>query len=229
MKKKILTILVIILTFILGGVLNFIIFKDKGLTKLPKPELTGGERGSLGIDKNINEQTIDKYLNRSDSVYIDVRMLKDEANWEKINGDSYLSGFIDGFEILPYPYLVDDSISPELEGIVGKGYQGKSLFKNVSGKYVANYEESLSILEYFFPKDKYIFLMCGGGGYAGQTKKLLVSLGWDESKIYDVGGYWFYDGANKVSVKREENGKSVYDFWKATYHNIDFSSLKEVQ
>ena len=72
-------------------------------------------------------------------------------------------------------------------------------------------------------------MLCGGGGYAGQTMILLVSLGWDESKFYDVGGYWFYDGANKVSVKREENGKSVYDFWKATYHNIDFSSLKEVQ
>ena len=167
MKKKILIILSIIVAFILGGVLSFIAFKDKGLSKLPKPELTGGERGSLGIDKNINEQTIDKYLNRSDSVYIDVRMLKDAANWEKINGDSYLYGFVSGFEVLPYPYLVDDSISTELESIVGKGYQGKSLFKNVSGKYVANYEESLSILEYFFPKDKYIFLMCGGGGYAG--------------------------------------------------------------
>ena len=108
MKKKILIILSIIVAFILGGVLSFIVFKDKGLSKLPKPELTGGERGSLGIDKNINEQTIDKYLNRSDSVYIDVRMLKDAANWEKINGDSYLSGFVSGFEVLPYPYLVDD-------------------------------------------------------------------------------------------------------------------------
>ena len=64
MKKKILIILSIIVAFIFGGVLSFIVFKDKGLSKLPKPELTGGERGSLGIDKNINEQTIDKYLNR---------------------------------------------------------------------------------------------------------------------------------------------------------------------
>lgn len=86
MKKKILIILSIIVAFIFGGVLGFIVFKDKGLSKLPKPELTGGERGSLGIDKNINEQTIDKYLNRSDSVYIDVRMLKDAANWEKSMG-----------------------------------------------------------------------------------------------------------------------------------------------
>ena len=69
MKKKIIIILSIIVAFILGGVLSFIAFKDKGLSKLPKPELTGGERGSLGIDKNINEQTIDKYLNRSDKYF----------------------------------------------------------------------------------------------------------------------------------------------------------------
>ena len=28
--------------------------------------------------------------------------------------------------------------------------------------------------------------MCGGGGYAGMTKTMLVSLGWDENKIYNV-------------------------------------------
>ena len=36
--------------------------------------------------------------------------------------------------------------------------------------------------------------MCGGGGYAGMTKNMLVSLGWDKDKIYVVGGYWFYEG-----------------------------------
>mgnify|MGYP003306326125 CR=1 FL=1 len=53
-----------------------------------------------------------------------------------------------------------------------------------AGKYEANYKESLEILEYYFPKDKNIFLMCGGGGYAGMTKTMLVTLGWDETKIY---------------------------------------------
>ena len=33
----------------------------KGET-LPEPELEEGMRGQLGIDKNINEKTIDKYL-----------------------------------------------------------------------------------------------------------------------------------------------------------------------
>ena len=57
---------------------------------LPLPEVSEGMRGQLGIDKNINEATIDKYLGRSDSVYRDMRMLKDDANYEAIGGDSYL-------------------------------------------------------------------------------------------------------------------------------------------
>ena len=99
----------------------------------------------------------------------------------------------------------------------------------MDGKYVANYEESIEYLEYYFPKDKVIFLMCGGGGYAGMTKNLLVSLGWDKNKIYDVGGYWYYNGKNNVQVKTIKDGKTTYDFWKVTYHDIDFKSLTEAK
>lgn len=75
------------------------------MAKLPNPEISEGLRGSFGIDKNINEATIDNYLNRSDSVYIDMRMLKDPGNYEAIGGDSYLSGFVAGFEAVPYPFI----------------------------------------------------------------------------------------------------------------------------
>ena len=67
--------------------------------------------------------------------------------------------------------------------------------------------------------------MCGGGGYAGMTKNLLVSLGWDENKIYNVGGYWYYNGKNNVEVKNNDK----YDFYKVTYHDIDFKNLTEVK
>ena len=215
-----LSLLVIVLSILL-----LINVNCNKLETLPKPEITGGERGMLGIDKNINEENIDKYLNRSDSVYRDVRMLKDEGNYESIGGDSYLSGFVKGFEVVPYPYLAPLSGLPES---VGKGYQGKTLFSvDENGKYVANYAESLEILEYLFPKDKNIFLMCGGGGYAGMTKQLLVSLGWDENKIWNTGGYWNYNGENNVEVKNEKD--NTYAFWKVNYHNIDFSTLTEVK
>lgn len=58
--------------------------------------------------------------------------------------------------------------------------------------------------------------MCGGGGYAGMTKNMLVALGWDAEKIYNVGGFWYYNGENAVEVKRERDGEVVYDFGK--YH-----------
>ena len=189
-------------------------------SKLPVPEITSGLRGEFGIDKNINEETIDKYLERSDSVYRDMRMLKDPGNYEAIGGDSYLSGFIKGFEVVPYPYLVNVTGLPSE---VGETYIGDTLFTFENGVYRANYEESLEILEYLFPRDKYIFLICGGGGYAGMTKSLLVNLGWDSNKIYNVGGFWYYNGNNRVDVK---NG-ARYDFYKVLYHDIDFSELKK--
>jgi len=228
MKKKVCYVLSLLICLVLGGISSYFIFNNSKSTlkELPLPEVTGGERGILGIDKNINEETLDEYLGREDVVYRDMRMLKDPGNYEAIGGDSYISGFVKGFEVVPYPYLTEVKGLPE---IVGESYTGKTLFKEVDGKYVANYEESIEYLEYYFPKDKVIFLMCGGGGYAGMTKNLLVSLGWDENKIYDVGGYWYYNGKNNVQVKTIKDGKTTYDFWKVTYHDIDFKSLTEVK
>lgn len=226
MKNKLIYVLLTILLLSIG--LNIYILVNRKISKmtnLPKPELSEGLRGTFGIDKNINEKTIDNYLNRSDTVYRDMRMLKDPGNYEAIGGDSYLSGFIKGFEVVPYPYLVNVTGLPEE---VGKTYEGKTLFTLKDGKYIANYNESLSILEYLFPKDKNIFLMCGAGGYAGSTKEMLVALGWDENKIYNIGGYWYYNGNNNVEVKRTTNNKIYYDFYKINYHNIDFTNLTKV-
>ena len=226
MKNKLIYVLLTILLLSLGlNIYNLVNRKTSKTSELPKPELSEGLRGTFGIDKNINETTIDNYLNRSDSVYRDMRMLKDPGNYEAIGGDSYLSGFIKGFEVVPYPYIVNVTGLPEE---VGKTYEGKTLFTLKDGKYIANYNESLSILEYLFPKDKNIFLMCGAGGYAGSTKEMLVALGWDENKIYNIGGYWYYNGNNNVEVKRTTNNKSYYDFYKINYHNIDFTNLTKV-
>ena len=70
--------------------------------------------------------------------------------------------------------------------------------------------------------------MCGGGGYSGMMKNMLVALGWDGDKIYDVGGFWFYGGENMIEVKRiRDNGEVVYDFYKVPVHEIDFDGLTE--
>ena len=60
-------------------------------------------------------------------------------------------------------------------------------------------------------------------------KKMLVELGWDESKIYDVGGYWFYEGDNNIEVKRVlGDGMVTYDFYKVPVHGIKFEELTEI-
>ena len=113
-KKTWLIILSIIIVLAIIGVTTFFLINgNKSTTKneeklkpLPLPEVTGGERGKLGIDKNINESVIDEYLNRSDSVYRDMRMFEDPAKYENIGGDRYLSGYVKGFEVVPLPYII---------------------------------------------------------------------------------------------------------------------------
>ena len=222
-KKKFIFIGIILFICVLFFVI-YLFIKPSGdkLKELPKPEITGGMRGELGIDKNINESNIDEYLGRSDSVYRDMRMLEDPGNYESIGGDRFLSGYVDGFEVIPLPYIIPVTGLPDS---VGETYTGTTLFYNDNGRYIANYEESMDIIEKIFPKDKVIFLMCGGGGYAGMTKNFLVSLGWDENKIYNVGGYWYYNGEHNIEVKKEVDGVVSYDFDSVPYHNIEFNKL----
>ena len=200
---------------------------------LPKPELSEGLRGKYGIDKNINEKTIDNYLNRTDTVYRDVRMLEDTASWENKGGERNLSGYIKGFEVIPSPFLAnytDDYIEQKKKENVSGLYQGKTLFKlDNEGNYTPNYKESMDILETIFPKNKNIFIICGAGGYAGQVKHMLVKLGWNEELVRDIGGYWYYEGKNDVQVKENIDGKEFYNFSKVPYYDIDFDSLTEVK
>lgn len=237
-KNYIMMILKIMVAFLIGLiVMALLLIKTNYFgtfeKTLPEPELSEGLRGKYGIDKNINETTIDNYLDRSDTVYRDVRMLVDTATWENKGGDRYLSGYVKGFEVIPSPYLAnytEDYIKQkEVENVSGL-YQGKTLFTfNDDGSYTPNYEESLDILETVFPKDKNIFIMCGAGGYAGQVKNMLITLGWDENKVRDVGGYWYYEGKNAIEIKKTVDGEDTYDFSKVPYYNIDFDSLHEVK
>lgn len=193
---------------------------------LPKPEVEDGLLGEMfGFDKNVNVSTIDKYLDRTDSVYRDMRMLIDPADYSALpGGDSYLSGFVRGFEAVPLPLIipVNNDLPPE----VGESYGGPTLFSKEGETYTPLYHESLAIIEYLFPKDKNIMLMCGGGGYAGMMRTLLIKLGWDINKIYNTGAFWSYEGVNRVDVKRvNANNEVVYDFYKVSYHDFDFTSL----
>ena len=190
------------------------------------------ETNMFGVDKNINMETLDQYLGRDDVAYRDVRMLFDPADYAAIGGNADLASTVEGFRIVPYPYLATLSALP-----VAGAYDGDTLYTltwNEDGSIAtatANYEESMLVLEDLFPKDKAIFLMCGGGGYAGMTKSLLIFLGWDPALLYNVGGNWSYQGDHGVELiqySEDANGNDYFATWRADYAYIDFSRLHPV-
>ena len=194
---------------------------------LPLPE--ADVESQFGVDKNINMSTIDSYLGRDDVVYRDVRMLFDPADYASIGGDADLSKTITGFKVVPYPYIATLGALP-----VANAYEGDNLFTvewNADGTIASvteNYKESMMILEELFPKDTAIFLMCGGGGYAGMTKTLLLYLGWEESLLYNIGANWEYTGDNALELivyPEDADDDNIYATWRADYAYIDFSRL----
>ena len=216
MKKNWVLALVALVSIIIGGVVSYFIFYSSNLNTevpLPKQEKSEGLRGVYDIDKNINEKTIDNYLGRKDTVYRDVRMLIDSATWENKGGERELTGFVEGFEVVPYAYLTE----------FPKEYVEQKASENVSGLYKGKTLFSLD------ENGKYIFIMCGAGGYANFTKQMLVALGWNKDKIYNVGGYWNYEGNHRISTVNNHDSKTKYDFWKVNYHNIDFDNLTVIK
>ena len=192
------------------------------------PASSPDAESDFGEDVNVNMTTIDEYLGLSDAVYRDMRMTEDPYDYEAIGGDSYLSGMIEGFELIPFPYLAPTlNMPPEL----GEGYDGPTLFTvDEEGHYLPCYEESMSILEEIFPKDQAVLLMCGAGGYAGMTRGLLLDLGWDERLVFNTGGYWFYEGEHAVPTPCETgaDGEKNYDFSQVPEIRILFDALTPV-
>ena len=222
MKKLASLLLALLLVLSLSGAA----FADA----LPAPQ--PDENNMFGVDVNINMETLDQYLGRDDVAYRDVRMLFDPADYAAIGGNADLASTVEGFRIVPYPYLATLTALP-----VAGAYEGETLFTltwNEDGSIASatpNYEESMLVLEDLFPKDKAIFLMCGGGGYAGMTKSLLIFLGWDPELLYNVGGNWAYQGDHGVELiqySEDADGNDFFCTWRADYALIDFSRLHSV-
>jgi rhodanese-related sulfurtransferase len=193
---------------------------------------------SFGVDKNVNVNTIDKYLHLDNVVYRDMRLLVDSQGYDGLTEASsgMLTATIEGFKVSPLPYIANLWVEmlppPVVENPVDIGYT--ELFAvewGENGEVVdinPNYEESMYVLEEIFPKDKLIFLMCGGGGYAWMTKQILLKLGYDETKVYNIGGFWAYNGNHRVDLETYYDGEvagayeeKYYSFYNADYMNIE--------
>lgn len=122
---------------------------------------------------SINSENLHEHLNREDVIYIDLRDYPD-----------YAKKHLKNFEVIPYFAYIFDAEA---------GTEGKpQLYGGTVKEPIATYEESLELMETLFPKDKTIFLMCQSGGRVAQAMTLLESLGWDMTKIYNVGGMGQY-------------------------------------
>ena len=197
---------------------------------LPAPSVNAASQ--FGVDENINISNIDDWLGREDVVYRDLRMLFDPADYAAIGGEADLTHTIEGFKVVPFPYIATLQSLP-VEG----AYAGDCLYTvewNADGTVKSaapNYAESEMILRELFPKDKAIFLMCGGGGYAGMMKQLLLFLDWDENLLYNIGANWEYTGSRGVELvvyPEEAGGRNIYATWRADYAYIDFTRLEKL-
>lgn len=197
---------------------------------LPAPSADEGTMFS--VDRNINMTTIDNYIGRDDVAYRDVRMLFDPADYAAIGGDADLTRTITGFKVVPFPYIATLQSLP-----VANAYEGERLFDVVWAEdgtvqsAEPRYAESMMIIEELFPKDKAIFLMCGGGGYANMMKQLLLYLGWDEGLLYNIGANWEYKGENSLELivyPEAADGNNIYATWRADYAYLDFDRLNRI-
>ena len=194
---------------------------------LPAAEVDPNSR--YGADLNVNVKTIDNYLDCENTVYRDVRLLFDPGEYESIGGEADLSVAIKGFKVVPFPYIAPLSIVPiknlyDGDCLFDVEYTGLSEIKSVK----PNYEESMLVLEDMFPKDKNIVITCGGGGYSAMIKALLIKLGWDESRLYNIGGMWDYEGKNGVEVivyPEDANDDPTFATWRVDYTYFDFNKM----
>lgn len=153
------------------------------LKELPAPQDTSKKDGETACTvgnynlacSSIDQKNLGDYMNRPDVAYIDLRGID--------NG--YLGQHIHGFEPVEF-----------FNFMWGDTYQ---LFAKDN---TPRYEESVQLLNLYFPKDKTLFLMCQSGGRVVSMMKLLEANGYDMNKVYNVGGF------NQLGVKES----SVYEY-----------------
>ena len=146
----------------------------------------------------INYENITEYLDREDVDYIDLQ-----------ERDAYYKGHLKGFRNVEFFSKIYPS---------GGGAGDTQLFyEGADGRFAPRYVNSVEILETLFPKDKTLFLMCGGGVRVVPMMQLLKQYGWDMSKVYNVGGMSHYtvqngytDGEYLVRLNTTEDAYTVY-------------------
>ena len=159
-------------------------------------------------------------------------MLFDPADYAAIGGEADLTRTIEGFKIVPFPYIAALPVLP-----VSGAYNGDCLFTvtwNESGAIAsaeANYMESMRFLEELFPKDKAIFLMCCGGSLVYLCVLYSTSFPTITSLRYWIGAnekgqkiltrhIWQEHLDLAEQLRKTERGKEIYAMRKETIERV---------
>lgn len=205
--------------------------QNKELVALPAPvnlekeykankdsdKLTKCEEGNFSPDcSSINSENLLDFLNRPDTVYIDLRDYKDTQSKHFRN-----------FEQIPFFGLIYAK-EPTADSV--------QLFSGDTKAPVAHYEESVQLIEELFPRDKNIFLVCQSGGRVGMMMDILKALGYDMSRVYNIGGMAHYVDAkyNEMLVDtlelKVENAYSVEGLTKlAEPKAVEAKDVKKIE
>lgn len=145
----------------------------------------------------INSYNLDKYLFREDVQYIDLR--SSEMIFEE--------GYVAGFEFIPfYSFIASFKSDKTLYKMQNTNdAEGNRISAGQVGGFIAQYEQSESIIKSLVSRDKYIFLISQGGSESSYFINLLIQLGYNPSLLYNVGGVSNSEGI--ASYKSIETNK----------------------
>lgn len=152
---------------------------------------------SSTITTPINASNLDKYLFREDVQYIDLRGIDDIIN----------DGYISGFEFIPFHAMIASFSSPstlyKMKDV--KDENGKWTYAGQIGGFYPQYQESAQVINNMFDKNKYIFFVSQAGSEGSYMINLLIQLGYDGNKLYNVCGVIGTEGAYSYSTKGNQN------------------------
>ena len=100
---------------------------------------------TFGVDKNVNIETIDKYLHLDNVAYRDMRLLIDSEGYDVLipgTSSGMLTATIEGFRISPLPYIVN-----LWEGMLPPPVLDNPAEKNYTPLFTAEWDENGAIID----------------------------------------------------------------------------------
>lgn len=189
MKK---TLVIILLFIFMCGGCSCISKTD--VIKIPSKQ---NSNDNATFQSPINAHNLDKYLFRDDVQYVDLREMSFVIN----------SGYIAGFQFIPYHSIIASFYDEDtLYKMVNKtDDNGNLISAGTIGGFQAQYRESQRLIKTLFDENKYIFFVSQAGSEGSYMINLLIQLGYDGNKLYNICGVVGTEGV--PSYVKEGNKK----------------------